>query len=691
MPGTDLTSKLPNRRDVDGLRAVAVRCVILYHLEVPLFSGGFIGVDIFFVISGYLISRNILTDAERGRFSLTRFYERRIRRLFPAAFVTILGTLVIGALWFSPEHFKGLTQDVVATLGSVSNFYFWRGSHDYFAKAVDPSAVLHFWSLAVEEQFYLAWPAVLLIGGRFLGKALPVFILLIGAASLFAAQSRLTADSAGAFYLPVFRAYEFAIGALVVFVERHFAVSAPTANHAGSAGVWPALLRRDRFRRHNGISRIECADPVHRRGMPDLGWSIPAFRFCADKSGRRPDRADLLLALSRALAADRLCGLRFRPGIAVGGAKLLVFFVAIAVSELMYRHVETPFRSRNTSLLPVAGYAAALIATVAAVAFIVNRQDGWPWRLSPEARQMADLQRFGFWPCTRSAQSVCAFGAVNERLGVQLIGDSFAEQYVATFDPVAKSLGIRGEAYTAEGCPMLVGLVRTQFDGTAKCRSRRDQYLAMIGSNNSAVVLSQSWLTYGESVRSEVRSPSAAASWIDIWRGGIEDTIRDLGANGRQFLIIAPGVEPNCRSQMTRFAPGPLWHAPSRPCPPVSLESVRARNAHFNAMLTDLEQRYPNQVRILFPDRYLCDADCPTTAEGVWLYWDVDHLTVAGARRVGSMADGMIRKFIERRRRDCAAAVNARHRLVEATGVRDRDKIVSAREAAVVIAPHRLA
>jgi hypothetical protein len=124
-------------------------------------------------------------------------------------------------------------------------------------------------------------------------------------------------------------------------------------------------------------------------------------------------------------------GYIFGQGSQAAGAKLAVFVLAIVLSELMYRYVETPFRSRNTSLLPVAGYAAALIAVIASVAFIANRQDGWPWRLSPEARQMADLQRFGFWPCTRSAQSACAFGAVNERLGVQLIGDSFAEQFVA--------------------------------------------------------------------------------------------------------------------------------------------------------------------------------------------------------------------------------------------------------------------
>ena len=219
MPGTNLNSKLPNRPDIDGLRAIAVLSVFLYHLEVPPFGGGFVGVDIFFVISGYLISRHRADRCRTRQLLHGRFYERRIRRLAPAAFVTIIGTLVIGALWFSPEHFKSLAQDVVATLGSVSNFYFWRGSHDYFAKAVDPSPVLHFWSLAVEEQFYLAWPAILLIGWRFWVR--PAFAhSAIGAISLIGAQMKLGTDPAGAFYLPIYRAYEFAIGALVIFAER---------------------------------------------------------------------------------------------------------------------------------------------------------------------------------------------------------------------------------------------------------------------------------------------------------------------------------------------------------------------------------------------------------------------------------------------------------------------------------------
>ena len=153
-------------------------------------------------------------------------------------------------------------------------------------------------------------------------------------------------------------------------------------------------------------------------------------------------------------------------------------------------------------------------------------------------------------------------------------------------------------------------------------------------------------MTYGDSVHSEFSGSAPRASWIEVWRGGIEDTIRDLGAGGRQFLIIAPGVEPGCRSQMTRFAPGPHWHAPTRPCPPVSPQQVEARNKDFNAMLLDVQLRHRHQVRILFPEQYLCDADCPIEADGLWFYWDVNHLTVAGARRVGTGAWDLIRGFI---------------------------------------------
>ena len=644
--GMKATSRFPNRLDIDGLRAIAVLSVFLYHLEVPPFGGGFVGVDIFFVISGYLISRIVLTDVERGSFSMARFYERRIRRLAPAGIVTIIGTLLIGALWFSPEHFKSLAQDVVATLGSVSNFYFWRGSHDYFAKAVDPSPVLHFWSLAVEEQFYLVWPAFILVGHRLVRKGLPLLILGIGAISLIGAQMKLGTDPAGAFYLPIYRAYEFAIGALVIFAERwqpRFSALPLLLAVVGFGLIAWAIVLFDGATAFPGVNAlIPCL------GTACLIWAGPSHPLARLLINPLAVRIGLISYSLYLVHWPLIVYAAYILGDAAHavGVKLGVFVLAIALAELMYRTVETPFRARSSSLVSVAGFAGAAIVAIASVAFIANRQEGWPWRLSPEARQVVDLQRFGFWPCSRSAQSKCAFGAVNEQIGVQLIGDSFAEQYVAAVDPVARDAKVRGEAYTEEGCPMLAGLVRTGFDGTTKCKVQRDKYLDAIRKNNSPLVLSQSWLTYGDSVHSEFSGSAPRASWIEVWRGGIEDTIRDLGAGGRQFLIIAPGVEPGCRSQMTRFAPGPLWHAPTRPCPPVSPQQVEARNKDFNAMLLDVQLRHRHQVRILFPEQYLCDADCPIEADGLWFYWDVNHLTVAGARRVGTGAWDLIRGFI---------------------------------------------
>ncbi len=638
--------RFPNRPDIDGLRAIAVLSVFLYHLEVPPFGGGFVGVDLFFVISGYLISRIVLTDVEHGRFSVALFYERRIRRLAPAGIVTIVGTLLIGALWFSPEHFKKLTQDIVATLGSVSNFYFWRGSHDYFAKAIDPSPVLHFWSLAVEEQFYLIWPAFLLLGHRLVRRGLPLLILGVGVCSLIAAQMKLGTDAAGAFYLPIYRAYEFAIGALVIFAERWqspFRALPLSLAVVGFGLIAWAIVFFDSATAFPGVNAlIPCL------GAACLIWAGPLHPLARLLTNPLAVRIGLISYSLYLVHWPLIVYAAYILGDAAQavGTKLCVFALAIALAELMYRTIETPFRARRSSLISVAGFAGAAIAAIASVAFVANRQDGWPWRLSPEARQVVDLQRFGFWPCARSSQSKCAFGAVDEPVGVQLIGDSFAEQYVAAVHPVAKDAGVRGEAFTEEGCPMLAGLIRTGFDGTTNCRVQRDKYLNTIRKNNSPLVLSQSWLTYGDALRSEVRGSAPHASWIEVWRGGIEDTIRDLGISGRQFLIIAPGVEPGCRSQMTRFAPGPLWHAPTKSCPPVSPQQVEATNKDFNAMLLGIQQRHRGQVHILFPEKYMCDADCPIEVDGLWLYWDVNHLTVAGARRVGAGAWDLIRNFI---------------------------------------------
>ena len=156
------------RPEIDGLRAIAVLPVILYHAKVAGFSGGYVGVDIFFVISGYLITSLIAKDIELGTFSFTAFYERRMRRIFPALFAVAVACVVTAAIMFTPEDFTDFGKSLMAMSVFVSNIFFWKtaGFDGYFDKDVVSQPLLHTWSLAIEEQFYIFFPVTLILLNR---------------------------------------------------------------------------------------------------------------------------------------------------------------------------------------------------------------------------------------------------------------------------------------------------------------------------------------------------------------------------------------------------------------------------------------------------------------------------------------------------------------------------------------------
>src|SRR5215207_4006092 len=200
------------RADIDGLRALAVIPVLLFHAGFPAFGGGFVGVDMFFVISGYLITSIIHGDIEAGRFSLLSFYERRIRRIFPALFTVLFASTVMTTLILLPDPLKDFGQSVAAATLFASNVLFWEET-GYFAGAAEQKPLLHTWSLAVEEQFYLVFPLFLLLlarAGRAGIPATAAIFLLSFAASVWAVPHAPTA----AFYLAPFRAWELLLGAL---------------------------------------------------------------------------------------------------------------------------------------------------------------------------------------------------------------------------------------------------------------------------------------------------------------------------------------------------------------------------------------------------------------------------------------------------------------------------------------------
>jgi len=204
------------RREIDGLRAIAVLPVILYHAGFSWFSGGYVGVDVFFVISGYLITSILLKDLAQGNFSIVKFYERRARRILPALALVLLCSIPFAWLWLLPSQFQNFSRAVMATSLFASNILFWRSS-DYFAPAAEETPLLHTWSLAVEEQFYIFFPIFLLLLWRF-GKNITFYaVILVSFISLALSEYGWRNYPTANFYLIITRAWELGVGAICAF------------------------------------------------------------------------------------------------------------------------------------------------------------------------------------------------------------------------------------------------------------------------------------------------------------------------------------------------------------------------------------------------------------------------------------------------------------------------------------------
>jgi peptidoglycan/LPS O-acetylase OafA/YrhL len=202
------------RADIDGLRAVAVLMVLAFHLGIRHLRGGFVGVDVFFVISGYLISSTILHDMELSRFSIASFYERRIRRIFPALFFMLIVTSIFACVYLLPTELEHFAASLVAATGSVSNIYFWNQS-GYFDSPATTKVLLHTWSLAVEEQFYIIFPILLVLIRRLFKERLRLSIVVLTMVSFVASAFGAFRSRSTTFYMPHTRAWELLLGTIL--------------------------------------------------------------------------------------------------------------------------------------------------------------------------------------------------------------------------------------------------------------------------------------------------------------------------------------------------------------------------------------------------------------------------------------------------------------------------------------------
>ncbi len=222
------------RDEIDGLRAVAVLPVILFHGNVAGFSGGFVGVDIFFVISGYLITTILLNDLEEGTFSILNFYERRARRILPALSCVILFCLPFAWIWMPPSQLEDFATSLVSVAFFVSNFFFWQGS-GYFDASAELKPMLHTWSLAVEEQYYIIFPPLLLAVWRLKTSWVLPFFIFGFLISLGLAQWLTASNPTASFYLPPTRFWEILVGSICAYILKRQAF--PPSQVAALAGI----------------------------------------------------------------------------------------------------------------------------------------------------------------------------------------------------------------------------------------------------------------------------------------------------------------------------------------------------------------------------------------------------------------------------------------------------------------------
>jgi peptidoglycan/LPS O-acetylase OafA/YrhL len=207
------------RPEIEGLRALSVMLVILHHLGVPFVSGGYVGVDIFFVISGYLITHTLISESQQGKFSIGGFYKKRIIRLAPAYFAVVTIVTVVSAVLLLPSELTAYAKSALASTFFLANIFMWKETDGYFGESAETIPLLHLWSLAVEEQFYIFWPIIILILSSFIrSKHYIILVLSIVVLGVIASEWATHNTPVAAYFLMPTRAFELLIGAALIFL-----------------------------------------------------------------------------------------------------------------------------------------------------------------------------------------------------------------------------------------------------------------------------------------------------------------------------------------------------------------------------------------------------------------------------------------------------------------------------------------
>lgn len=599
------------RRDIDGLRAVAVLPVVLFHFGISAIPGGFTGVDIFFVISGYLISGSLLDDLERGRFSIVSFYWRRARRILPAlVFVTLLAC--IAALFILlPSDLHEFSLSVIAASTFWSNVYFWKTTN-YFSIDAELRPLLHTWSLSVEEQYYIFAPILMFVIYRYFAKRwLTILLPIILGSFVLAVMATSMAPTAGFYLLPT-RIWELMLGAVLMLKRPPALGSRLLMELIGLAGLGLVAV---------GFLTISESDPFpgYNALYPCLGATLLIY------AGQN----------TPATIATRI--LEVRPLVWIGLISYSLYLVhwpinsfvhylslrnvdlstaaammvaSLALAAFSWKYVEQPFRQKRTFTAPVPIFAfsagaIALLCVGGAAGAIGN---GFPQRFPDYAQQRipvgdwrngtcfnegsSQIENWNIADCTRTRGFTTT---------VLLWGDSFAAHYVSGLDANIDHIQANIVEYTYAGCPPILSYFSY---ARPNCTRFNQRALKIIGDAGiRAVILSGRWTDY------EARGFDGLQQTID--------TLRGLGV--RVFVI---GQSPEFIADVRKIAFFANRGNLSDAFWPMAMDPD----------INDRVRPFTEGATFIDPLTFLCSAGrCSYADAGQFLYFDYGHFSTIGA------------------------------------------------------------
>lgn len=657
--------KLEYRKDIDGLRGIAVLSVILFHAGVPLFDGGFIGVDIFFVISGYLITSIILIEKENGTFSLWNFYERRARRILPALFVVMATCVPFAWKWMLPNPLKDFGQSLIATSFFASNILFWRET-GYFALAAEEKPLLHTWSLAVEEQFYILFPLLVLLLWRYKRQWLFPLVLVGICLSFGLSEWGWRYKPQAAFYLMPTRAWEIGIGCLVAFLHIYHQNKITKRFSSWFSAFGLMLLISAIF-----IFNEHTPNPSYWALLPLIGTAlILLFPVPSSLTSKiltfRPLTAIGLISYSAYLWHQPIFAfIRIRT---LNIPTPLMFLLGVLGTLLLgwfsWKYVEQPFRNKNflSKALVLAFLTTGMVSFIT-IGGVQHKYEGFPHRI-------IDIMPLdGYFhlqnELTENIESVCVPTFPNnscvygnlENLNIALLGDSHAGRLKSSLWEAIKDQNLSFQDLSKGGCLPLTHLYSWYKKGHCSAHNNITfDYLRGHPSINT-LILSGRWATYlecqdfnntegGREATAQLCHDTIQKNQRDL-NDALNSTTRVQSVANTYTKKIQEWLYLGKRIVLVYPVPEVGWHVPQYIMQSALYgENVDVVSTDYQVFLErnhraykalDAVGKHPN-LRRVYPEKILCNTFLENRCVAYWneiaFYSDDDHLSIYGAELV---------------------------------------------------------